>query len=351
MASAWMIATFLALMLVRTPVCVAMGAGGLVGLIVMDLPIATMVRYMEHDVKSVPLLAIPFFILAGNLMNQLDLTRRIFTFVGHLLGGLRGGMAQANVAASVIFAGISGSALADIAGVGTMVIHAMRQAGYRGEFSAALTVSSSLLAPIIPPSIMFILYAVQMNVSVGHLFVAGVLPGLALAALLMVNNYALDKLGLETFPPPRRSTLRQIVMSGLIGLPALMTPLVILRSMMTGWTTPTEASVLAVVYALLLGVLYREITIERLRRALIDSARTTSMIMVLTGLGSVMGFVLTSEQMAEHLGHALVLVTDDKWVILGLVVLALIVLGFFLETVPALLIGVPLFGPLVVSFG
>lgn len=351
MASLAMILFFLALMLLGLPVCAAMGVAAFAGLLMLDLPLDTFARYILHDVKSVPLLAIPFFILAGNLMNNLGLTQRIFDFMDHVIGIMRGGLAQVTVLSSVVFAGISGSALADIAGLGTMQIHAMKRAGYREPFAAALVIASSLLAPIIPPSIMFILYAVYMNVSVGHMFVAGILPGLAMAAILMLNNVVLAKTGLEKFPPSRRGTWRQILSSGWRGLPALLTPVVILRSMATGLVTPTEASVLAVCYALLLGVLYREISFAKINRAFIASIRTTALIMFLTGIGSVMAFVLTSEQAAENLSKSLVSLTQNKWMVLCMASLAMLILGCFLETVPALLISVPLFGPLVVSFG
>ena len=217
-----------------------------------------------------PLLAIPFFILTGNLMNRLEMTRRIFDFINAALGSLRGGLAQVNVVACMVFGGISGSALADLAGVGTMVIHAMTRAGYRAEFSAALTVSSSLLAPILPPSIMFIIYAVLMNVSVGQMFAAGILPGIVLAAILLINNRLLGQFGIERFPAPVRTPLRQVLRLGLRGLPGLLTPLVILRSMVSGLATPTEASIVAVCYTLLLGALFRETTLARLREAFVE---------------------------------------------------------------------------------
>jgi tripartite ATP-independent transporter DctM subunit len=351
MASLVMILIFLAFMLLGVPVCAAMGVAAFAGLLMLDLPLDTFSRYILHDVKSVPLLAIPFFILAGNLMNSLGLTQRIFDFMDQLVGIVRGGLAQVTVLSSVVFAGISGSALADIAGLGTMQIHAMKRAGYRESFAAALVIASSLLAPIIPPSIMFILYAVYMNVSVGHMFVAGILPGLAMAAILLANNVMLERTGLEKFPPSRRSSWREILSSGWRGLPALLTPVVILRSMATGLVTPTEASVLAVCYAVLLGVLYRNITLEKLGAAFMATIRTTTLIMFLTGIGSVMAFVLTSERSAEQLSQALVSFTDNKWMVLCLACLAMLILGCFLETVPALLISVPLFGPLVVGFG
>jgi tripartite ATP-independent transporter DctM subunit len=351
MASGWMIGMFLGLASLGVPVCAAMGIGAFLGLALIGVPLDTFARYMLHDVRSVPLLAIPFFILAGNLMNRFGLTRRIFEFIECLVGFATAGLAQVTVLSAVIFAGISGSALADIAGLGTMQIEAMKRAGYRAEFAASLTLASSLLAPIIPPSIMFIIYAVMMNVSVGHLFVAGVLPGLAMAAILLANNYLLAKAGWESFPPPRRSAWGEIWRSFWRGLPALLTPVVILRSMITGLVTPTEASVLAVLYALLLGALYREITWAALWDAFSGTARTTTLIMFLTGVGSVMSFVITHEQVAEQLARQLGEMTDNKWAILGLVTAALLVLGCFMETVPAMLIGIPLFGPLVMKFG
>jgi tripartite ATP-independent transporter DctM subunit len=351
MATAWMIAAFLALAAAGVPVCAAMGMSAFLGLALIDAPLDTFVRYMQHDVRSVPLLAIPFFILAGNVMNVFGLTRRIFEFVESLVGWMRAGLAQVTVLSSVMFGGISGSALADIAGIGVMQIDAMRKAGYRAEFAAALTLAASLLDPLIPPSIMFIIYAVMMNVSVADLFIAGVVPGLVMAAILAANNYLLGRAGWEHFPPPKPFAFRIAWRTFWVGLPALLTPIVILRSMITGLTTPTEASVLAVVYALFLGVLYREMSWAGLKEAFSASARTTTLIMFLTGVGSVMSFVITSDQVAEQLARHLGGLTDSKWAVLSMVTLALLILGCFMETVPAMLIGIPLFGPLVVKFG
>ncbi|MBL8691138.1 MAG: TRAP transporter large permease [Rhodospirillaceae bacterium] len=351
MATLVMIAILLALMPLRVPVCAVMGISAVAGLVMLDMPVSTLVRYMATDVRSVPLLAIPFFILAGNLMNHFDMTKRIFEFLEALVGYFSGGLAQAAVLTTLVFGGISGSALATIAGIGVITIHAMRRAGYRPEFAASLVVAGSLMDPLIPPSIMFILYAVQMNVSIADLFVAGIIPGVLLGVLLMLNNVALSKLGIEKFPPPEKPSFERLVRTFWRGLPALLTPIVILRSMTTGWVTPTEASVLAVLYTLLLGVVHREITWVRLTRAFDDTVRATALIMFLTALGSVMGFVMTSERTAETVAHWMVSFTDSKYVVLALVVLALLILGIFLEAVPVLLISVPLFGPLVVGYG
>jgi tripartite ATP-independent transporter DctM subunit len=351
MATALMIVVLLALMPLRVPVCAAMGISAITGLMMLGMPLNTLVRYMATDVRSVPLLAIPFFVLAGNLMNQFNMTKRIFEFLEVVAGYFRGGLAQVAVLAAMVFGGISGSALATIAGLGIITIHAMRNAGYRTEYAAALVVAASLMDPLIPPSIMFIIYAVQMNVSVADLFVAGIVPGILLGILLMANNTVLVKLKIENAPPPIVPSLARLKSTFLQGFPALLTPIVILRSMTTGLVTPTEASVLAVLYTLVLGGLHREITWERLMRGFEESTRATTLIMYLTALGTVMGFVMTSEQAAESMAHWMVSFTDSRYVVLALVVLALLVMGIFLEAVPVMLIAVPLFGPLVVTYG
>jgi tripartite ATP-independent transporter DctM subunit len=351
MISVSMLLVFLVLALLRVPVCVSMGFGAIFGLTLMEIPLDSMIRSTQDALRSIPFMAVPFFILAASLMNQMGLTRRIFAFASHLVGAIPGGLAQVNILSSVIFAGISGSALADIVGLGSVQIKAMTEREYRLEFSAAITVVSSTIGPIIPPSIMFIIYAVNMNVSIGRLFVAGFLPGFMIAFVLMVTVYFMAKTGIEKCPPLKRSGIREISRSFLQGGPAIVTPIIIVTGMVSGVATPTEASVLAVLYSIFLGVVYREITMVKLRRAFESTIRTTALIMYLAGIGSVMAFVLTSEQAADWLAVFLMTISTEPWVLFLLINIALLLLGCVLETVPAMLIAMPLFGPIVFDLG
>lgn len=351
MASLYMLAVFLVLMCLRVPVCVAMGFGVLVGLFQMNLPIATMPRYMLEEVRSIPLLAIPFFILAANILDEMKLIRRIYDFINHLVSFIPGGLAQVTVVTEMVLSGITGAALADIAGLGYVTIKAMDQAGYRKEFAAAIVGAASILGPIIPPSIMFIIYAVLMDVSIAKLFIAGLIPGLAIGALLMLTIFLFAITGREKCPLIRHSTFREIARSGLIGAPAIITPVIILYGMTGGSITPTEAGIVAIVYSLFLSVLYREFRLVRLYKAFAKSIRITALIMYLTGIGSAMGFVLTSERIAEKFTLWMLSLTSEPWLILMVINFALLVLGCLLETLPAMLISIPVFGPMVVKLG
>jgi tripartite ATP-independent transporter DctM subunit len=351
MASLYMLSIFLILTCSKVPICAAMGFGVIVGLLQMNLPIATIPRYMLAEVRSIPLLAIPFFILAANVLEEMNIIRRIFDFINHLISRIPGGLAQVTIVTEMILSGITGAALSDIAGLGYITIKAMDRAGYRRDFAAGLVGAASILGPIIPPSIMFIVYAVLMDVSIAKLFIAGLMPGLAIGGLLMLTVFIFAKTGYEKCPATRRSTIREIARSGFLGAPALVTPVIILYGMTGGFITPTEAGVIAVVYSLLLSFLYREFTFDRLYKAFAKSIRITALIMYLTGIGCAMGFVLTSEQVAEKFTIQMLSLTSEPWLIFMMINLILLVLGCLLETLPAMLISIPVLGPMAVKLG
>jgi tripartite ATP-independent transporter DctM subunit len=351
MASAFMVLIFLFLMGFGLPVCASMGLGAMVGLEILDIPMNTMVRYMLEKLQSIPIMAVPFFILAASIMKEMDLVRRIFTFCDNIIGFATGGLAQVNILTSMIFAGISGSALADIGGLGKIQIAAMTEKGYRPGFSAAITCASATIGPIIPPSIMFIIYAVNAEVSIGKLFIAGLLPGLFLGFALMVTVYILAKTGIEKCPPTTRSSLKSVFFSFLAGLPAMMTPVIILLGMTTGIATPTEASVLAVLYSLLVSIFHREFTFHRLYLALVGTIKTTTMVMYLTGIGAVFSFILTYDLVGEQLAKFIVSLSDNPMVLVILINIAVLILGCVLETLPALLIAIPVFLPVAIGLG
>ena len=240
-----MMGVFIALMSCACRFAPQWDLAAIVGLGLSGLPLSTLPRYMIEDVRSVPLLAIPFFVLAAAMMNEMGVTRRIFDFANHLVGWMRGGLAQVAIVANIIFAGISGSALADIAGLGAIIIRAMTSHGYRLDFAAGIVVAASVIAPIIPPSIMFIIYAVLMNVSIGKLFVAGIIPGLMIGGVLMLTVWLFAVFRLETFPEPTRGTWRGLLRSAASGAPAILSPAIILAGMVGGCATPTEAGVVA----------------------------------------------------------------------------------------------------------
>jgi tripartite ATP-independent transporter DctM subunit len=302
-----------------------------------------------EGVENPSLLAVPFFIMAGNLMNTVGMTDKIFNFATSLVGHFRAGLAQVNVLASMIFAGVSGAAVADIAGLGTVEIKAMRERGYPADFAAALTVASAVIGPIIPPSISLVIYAFLSNTSVARLFLGGVVPGIVIGLALMIFNRVIaDKRG---FPREPRAPMRLVARNAIDGVAALVAPGIILGAIITGFTTATEAGVLACAYSLLLGMFYRTITWKGLWRALTDSMMITAVIMIIIGYSTVMGWLLAIEQVPQALANQVLLTTDDRHVFLALLLIFLLLIGMVVEGIPAKLILVPMLLPIIDQFG
>ena len=305
---------------------------------------------MINGVDSFPLLAVPFFILAGNLMNTAGITERIFNFALAMVGWMRGGLGHVNVGASVIFAGMSGAAVADAGGLGAIEIKAMRDADYDAKFAVGITAASSTIGPIIPPSLPMVIYGVVAGASIGQLFVAGFVPGLMMALSLMImiavmarrNGFGRD----QTFYwSVLWSTFRRAFLS-------LLTPVIIVGGILSGAFTPTEAAVAACAWALFLGlVVYRTLTLPRFLRVSFDTIETTAVVLLVVGSAAIFAWVLTSNRVPEQFAAGLLAVSDRPWVILILMNLILLAVGCFMETVAAITIMVPVLLPIAVTLG
>lgn len=351
MASLIVFLVFLVLFVLRVPVTTAIGVGCVAALLASGDSLQEIPRHMMGGIESFILLAIPFFVLAGNLFNAGGATTRLFSFCEVVFGRIPGGLAQVSVAANVVFSGMSGAALADLAGLGTITVKAMREAGYRERFAAAVALAASVLGPIIPPSIMFVIYAASTSTSIGRLFLAGVGAGLVIALILMVYIAIIVVAKWEPCPLPRSFTLGHAASETWVALPALLAPVVILGAMRVGAVTATEAGILAVIYALVLGLIYRGFTRRNLPTALISSTVMSASILYIIAISAVMGHILTADRVAHAVSEAMTRITTDQ--VLGMLILnvVLLVIGCVLETTPALLITAPILTPIAATYG
>jgi len=351
MISAIMLGLFLLLMLIGMPVSIAIMLATIIGMLIGGYDLLAVPQFMAAATKSPFLLAIPFFILAANLMNALGITQRIFDFATALAGRLRGGLAQVNVVASMIFAGISGAAVADAAGLGTIEIKAMKDNGYSLEFAAAITLASATIGPIIPPSVMMLIYAIIAGVSPAAMFLAGILPGFLIGLILMITIYIQVTLGLRDCPPPVKFSLKRLIKTSKDGVLSLLSPFIILWGMVSGVVTPTEAGVLAVFYSLLLGFIYRSFNWKVVRKALLDTVKTSSLILYIIAVSSVLAWVMVNEGTAYDIAEWLGKITDNPLILLAIINVFLLILGAILETLPAMLIAVPVLLPAIDALG
>jgi tripartite ATP-independent transporter DctM subunit len=305
---------------------------------------------IAQSANSFPILAAPLFILMGSIMNSAGITERIFSFATKVVGWLRGGLCHANILASVIFAGMSGSAVADAAGVGTLEIKAMRDEGYDAETAAAITAASATIGPIIPPSLPMVIYGVSADVSIGALFLAGVLPGLLMAgALMLMVAEVARRRNLPRHPFPG---LRDLWIAFRRAFFALMTPVVLFGGMIAGVFTPTEAAAVAAVYALFLGlVIYRDFDLRDLPRIVVDTVETTGVVMALVMTAGALGWCLSLSRVPQTIGPAMVSAIGDPLLFLLAVNLILLVVGCFMEALAAMLILIPILTPAALNLG
>ncbi len=315
-----------------------------------NIPYGIITQRMVYGVNSFPLLAIPFFLLAGRLMNTAGITDRIFRFCNVLIGHIQGGLGHVNILASMIFAGMSGSAVSDAVGLGQIEIKAMKDRGYDPDFSAAVTAASATIGPIIPPSIPMVLYGVLGNVSVGALFIGGIVPGVLMGLFLMITVSVIAKR--RSYPVQKRAGFIEILRATVSALFPLLCPLILVGGIWSGAFTPTEAAAVAVVYSLFLGlVLYRELNWKRLVRVLREALDDTSVILFIISAASLYGWLLARYQIPSSIADKILGITQDPLVILLLVNAFLLVVGCFMESLAAINILTPILLPLAMKVG
>jgi TRAP-type C4-dicarboxylate transport system permease large subunit len=384
---------FLGLMISGLPVYIAMAGSSLIYVMVSgNVPDFVVIHRMVGGLDSFPLLAVPFFILAGNLMNSAGITHRIYAFALALVGWMKGGLGHVNVVGSVVFAGMSGTAIGDAAGLGTVEIKAMRDHGYSAEFAVGVTAASATLGPIIPPSLPFVIYALFANVSVGALFLAGILPGVVMALLMMVTvaffahknkwggdvpfegkrvSKALLELAIVLAWPlaiwfavkaganPQVAVIGAIVIIFLADwkfrfdavLP-IMTPVLLIGGMSAGVFTATEGAIAACMWALFLGLVwYRTMTFKRLVKVSMDTIETTAAVLLIVAAASIFGWMLTATRTTEMIAAWVLSVTTDPMMFLLLANLLMLFVGCFLEPTAAITILVPILLPIVHKLG
>lgn len=345
-----MFAMLAVMLTVGVPVAFALATSSLVYILVEGVPSVVLAHNMINGVDSFPLLAIPFFILAGHLMNTAGITNKIFAFARALVGWMHGGLGHVNVGASVLFAGMSGAAVADAGGLGTIEIKAMRDAGYDTDFSVGVTAASSTIGPIIPPSLPLVIYGVMASVSIGELFTAGIIPGLlmAVALMVMVAWYARRR----NYPRDARFEFHRLWVTFRAALLPLFTPAIIIGGIVTGAFTPTESAVAAVAYALFLGVVvYRTLTWRSLARVSMDTVQTSASILMIVASAAIFAWILTAAQVAANLSEYLLAFSDNKFLILAIISVVVLVVGLFMETIAAITILVPVMLPVAVAVG
>ncbi|MCD2136444.1 TRAP transporter large permease [Salinicoccus halitifaciens] len=341
---------FFLFMFLRIPIAFSLALSSIIYLLVNGIPLNIVPQRMFGGLNSFVLICIPGFILAGNLMNASGITDRIIKFADSLLGHIRGGLGLANVGASLGFAGISGTALADTASIGSVMIPAMKKKGYDAKFAAAVTSASSVVGPIIPPSLPFIIVGTLATVSIGDLFIAGAVPGFLMGIGLMIPTYLISvKRG---YPKGERVPLTGIIKDFFGAFWAIMMVVIILYGILSGFFTPTEASIIAVVYALLVGLfIYRDLNIKDVPSVMLKSMVQAASIMMLVAFANLFGWILTSEGIPTLVANTILSISTNDIVVILLIILLLLIVGTFMETIAALVILFPVLLPVASQIG
>ncbi|MEX4007230.1 TRAP transporter large permease [Neoaquamicrobium sediminum] len=338
----WLFGTFLITLALGVPVAICLGLASLAYIVASGMPLVIIPQRMFAGIDVFVLLCIPGFILAGNLMNGGGITERIIRFANALVGWMRGGLGMTNVAGSMLFGGISGTAVADAASLGSVLIPGMKKSGYPADFSAAITAASSTVGPMIPPSVPMIIVGALSGISVGQMFLAGAIPGILMGVGMMVVCYIISVR--RDFPRQEWKGVRELVASFFSAFWAIAMTALIVGGLMSGVATPTETAIVAAIYAFVVGAfVYRELPIARVPKIVIDSAVSSAGILALVGFANVFGSILSAERIPQMIVSAVLSITDNKFLVILLINLLLLFVGMFMETIAALII---LFVPL-----
>jgi C4-dicarboxylate transporter DctM subunit len=341
-----LLGVFLVLLALGVPIAVAMGMGALAAVVfATDLPVVIISQRMMSILDSFPFLALPFFIIAGMAMERGGITRQLIDFAMIFVGRVTGGLAQVVVGANFAMSGASGAATADCAATGMVMIPAMSRAGYSPAFAAALTAAASTLTPIIPPSVMFVIYGSMTNTSIGRLFLGGVVPGLIMVVYMIVTVYVISKRRKypKLAPVSRRDAARITVNAA----PALMMPVIVLAGIVGGIFTPTEAGAVAAVYAILISLLvYRELRLRELLPLFASAATMTAMVMLIVSASEPFAWILARERIPDALTQGFLALTSDPLVFLATVNVLLLLFGIFFEPIPLMILMTPVLMPL-----
>jgi TRAP-type transport system large permease protein len=340
--------SFLFLLVIGMPIVFAMTLSSVAFLVVYApaIPLTVIPHQVVAGVDNFPLLAIPFFFLAGELMNAAGITQRLVDFAAALVGHIRGGLAYVVIVTNVIMAGFSGTALADASATGSVLIPAMKRQGYHSAFSAAITAAAATIGPIIPPSIPMIIYAVVAEVSVGSLFLAGIVPGLLMGAYLCLVAYVVSRR--RGYPIAKRNTLVEILTATRRAIWALIAPVIILGGIVTGIVTATEAGVLAVAYSMAVGFfIHRELRVRDLPQIFCRTALGTAVIMIIVGASGIMGWLVANMKIGDDVLAGVTALTQAPWMILLLMNIFFLIVGCLMDPLAGMLIFIPVFLPLI----
>ncbi|MDH8677344.1 TRAP transporter large permease [Fusibacter bizertensis] len=342
---------FVLIFLLRMPISLGMIAAGTFYFIFTGTDLGSVANHIMNTYYSnYVIIAVPLFIFTANVMNSGKVTEMIFKFATGLAGGRRGALGHVNVIASLIFSGMTGSAIADASGLGKMEIDAMKKAGYDDSFSCAITAASATVGPIFPPSIPLVMYAMLSGASVGALFLGGMVPALLICLGLMIYVSVVSKV--RNYPREEKVPMRAFLTFTLQAMPALLTPIILLMGIYTGVVTPTEAGAIAAIYAILVAILaYKAMNLKGLLDIIKDTIKDTGSVSLMVGAAAVISYIVAREQVASELGTLVLSLTDNKYVFLIVVNVIILILGMFIDTSTIQLVFVPIMIPVAKAFG